>query len=421
MLYGKKDANTLQFLLIVMACISIQVIIVTLNNTIADNFINRTRYVLIAVILYVWLSRSYKLHLEAKAYIIALTIGFILHQLSDIDIKENLSGTLVVRIIPVFLMSMYIRLEKSVNKDFKWLMVFMLTFYVIETLMCFYERMTLSHVFSYSYRGQEDGFNVSMMNTEGNEYRATGLMAHPLFNANTISVAMAFILCSDKIKMLFKLALLMLGLLGLYGCNSRGVFLVWAVILVYRFVLYNRKWWQVVIAVGILYLITPFILDWLLHSGLLGRMEGFDFSDNSTNTRLIAFAVFAAERWNLQDIVVGGRLITYYASEITLENGVLLDLCYWGWIIGPIKIVSEIYLTWRATHNFPSRARVIIMLAMWGVAFMNNNSSQTWLFQMFVLFCIGFAPFQSKEGQSIQESKKMRRRTRMFATPAFPA
>lgn len=418
MIYGKKDADTLQFLLLVMACIFISAITVTLTNSITDNFVNRTRYVFIAVILYVWLSRSYKLHFEAKAYIIALTIGFILHQLSDIEIKENLSGTLVIRLIPVFLMSMYIRLEKSVTKDFKWLMLFTMAFYIIETLMCFYERMTLSHVFSYVYRGQEDGFNVTMMKTEGNEYRATGLMSHPLFNANTISVAMAFILCSDRLKWLFKLALLALGLLGLYGCNSRGVFLVWAVILVYRFALYNRKWWQIGIAIGVLYLIVPFILDWLLHSGLLGRMEGFDFSDNSTNTRLIAFAVFAAERWNLQDIIVGGRMITYYASEITLENGVLLDLCYWGWIIGPIKIVSEIYLTWRATHNFPNRARLIIMLAMWGVAFMNNNSCQTWLLPMFVLFCTGFAPFQSKEGQPGQDAKKKRRRTPMLAQPA---
>ena len=106
--YGNSDNMVLQFLLIVMACISIQAIIVTLNNTIADNFINRTRYVLIAIILYVWLSRSYKLHLEAKAYIIALTIGFILtkdliHMKASMFIRGVYLKSLVVTILAVIL------------------------------------------------------------------------------------------------------------------------------------------------------------------------------------------------------------------------------------------------------------------------------------------------------------------------------
>ena len=395
----KKDANVIEFFLLAMAFLSIAAIQITVNQMIAESFGGRARYVLFAIILFFFLNKKYKLHVEAKTYVIALTIGFILHRISDISMEENLSNALISRLLPVFLMSMYLRVEKNM----RWVMLFMMAFYIIECLMCFYERMTLTHFFSYTYRGVEDGFNMAMAEDDEDIYRANALMAHPLFNANTISVAMAFILCSDKINFLIKYPLLFLGLIGLFGCNSRGAFIVWGVIIIFRLVLFSKRWWHGLIVIVILYFAIPVFLDWLLHSGLLGRMDGFDFSDDSTNTRLIAFAVFASERWNLQDIIVGGRLITYWASEITLENGILLDLCYWGWIIGPIKICTEVFLSWRACHNFPIKAKIIIMLATWGVAFMNNNSQQNWLLPMFVLFCIGFAQFQSKEPQTIEK------------------
>lgn len=400
MVYGVKDANKIQILLFAMAILTIPAITVTLNGAIYEKLTGRLYYVLFALVLFVWFIWNYRLHLEAKVYVIALTIGVILHQLSNIEVEENVNGTLFTRLVPVILMSMYMR----VDRNLKWLMVFMMAFYLVECLMCFYERMTLTHIFSYTLGGREDAYNINMSGLEENKYRATALMAHPLFNANTISVAMAFILCSDKIKPLIKIALWAIGLLGLYGCNSRGVFLVWAVILLYRFTLYNRKWWLALIAILALYFLVPIFLDWLLVSGLLGRMEGFDFSDSSTNTRIIAWYVFSNARWTFEDIVIGGRFITYMGSKTTLENGVLLDLSYWGLIIGPIKIITEVLLTWHACHHFPLRAKVIIMLATWGVAFMNNNSCQTWLLPMFVLFCIGFAPFQTKEAKQVEET-----------------
>lgn len=393
---GKKDHDVFQLLVIAMACVSIHGI----GQIVGPTLSGYAMYVLFPATFAWFFICGFKLRPEAKLFVAAICMGCFLRVLFGVGDELNVRRTLFARLLPVFLMSMHMCHEKKAGK----VTVFVLAFFVVECLMSFYERNTMSHLISYSGEEDTQATSTAIATSEFKKFRSFALMFHPLFNANTVSVAMGFILCSDKMKLWFKALLLALGVLALWGFNSRAVWLVWTFIFMYRFALYNRKWWQACIAVSLLCLVVPPLLALILDSDILGRLEGFDFSDSSSQTRLFAITLFLGKNWDFQSIVVGGDLIFYPGTDIPLENGILLDLCYWGWVVGSLKIVSEFLVTYFALHHFPMKAKFIVLLSFWGLAFMNNNSHQSWLMPMFVLFCIGFAPFQSKKEERMAKN-----------------
>ena len=112
----------------------------------------------------------------------------------------------------------------------------------------------------------------------------------------------------------------------------------------------------------------------------------YDFSDSSSETRLTAFELFFIYPWKTEDIVYGlGDWIYYPFTEIRLENGFLLNLSYWGWIVGSIKSFAEIYLTYNCLSFYSFNDKIIIMLAIWGVASLNNNMTYIMLLSFFLL------------------------------------
>ena len=132
-------------------------------------------------------------------------------------------------------------------------------------------------------------------------------------------------------------------------------------------------------------MIIPNVIVLVQQSGLLGRFN-FDFSDSSSETRLTAFELFFIYPWKTEDIVYGlGDWIYYPFTEIRLENGFLLNLSYWGWIVGSIKSFAEIYLTYNCLSFYSFNDKIIIMLAIWGVASLNNNMTYIMLLSFFLL------------------------------------
>ena len=72
------------------------------------------------------------------------------------------------------------------------------------------------------------------------DFRSRGLLLHPLYNANVISIFMGYILVSSRLKRYFQIILLLLGLFAVWSCNSRGCIAVWLLILTYRYSFINR-------------------------------------------------------------------------------------------------------------------------------------------------------------------------------------
>lgn len=330
------------------------------------------------------LTKGYKLNMTEKIYVYALCVGFFSHVLVDVINITEIGNNLFARISPVIVLAIAMQ-QKRKPKIF---IMFFVLFYVLECGISVYEKISMTHF--YEYKNIENFSATRSLMDDNMVFRSFSLMFHPLFNANTVSICLAFIFCSNQIRRIYKYALIVLGLLALWGFNSRGALMIWGILIFYRIALYKAKLSYTIIILCVSYFAIPPLLEWIMYSGVFGRLTEIDFSDSSTLTRFAAFDAFQSEDWSMENILIGGKTICYPGTQLILENGPLLDLGYWGIVIGLIKVVCEILITYKAIVKYTTKDKILILLAVWGVAFMNNNSFQTWLMPMFVMACVTF-------------------------------
>lgn len=377
MISSKCENSLLQFLLLVAVIPSI----FALREFMGDVISGRILWLLLLVIVFLF-SNKYKIPQISKIYIATIILGYFLHCL--FGIKETFNDTVLIRIVPIILLSVA---HKQMRKPSLFIF-FSLLFYILECGISICERINMSYFINYK---AFDEFNaLNSLISDNNEFRSTSLMLHPLYNANTVSIFLIFILFSDKLNKRIKYPLIIIGLLALWAFNSRSAMIIWFIIIIYKLFFYNTKNINVIISLIVLYFIIPFVIDYVIISGIFGRLTNMTSLDDSSLSRLTAFDVFLNDKWTFDDIIIGGRLLCYPGTDITLENGILLDLGYWGLIIGTIKVVCEILITYKIVIKYKFMERMLIILAIWGVAFMNNNSFQTWIIPIFIMADITF-------------------------------
>ena len=384
-----KDIKILQVFLFILSVVSIFIF----RDFVGSQNIRLINFILLPLVALFLTVRRYNLSCVESIYVIGLSVGFILHVLIGVNNISAIGDSLFARIVPILLLSLAFR-QKVKPKVF---IIFFLLFYILECGLSIYEKLSLTHC--YDYNNIDNFMATSVLMNDTTSFRSYSLMLHPLFNANTVSICLAFILCSYHIKDIYKFLLFALGLFALWGFNSRGAMIIWGIILLYRILLYKAKLAYTIIILVVLYFALPPLIEWGLISGYFGRLADFDFTDGSTMTRFEAFDAFLSEKWDFYDILAGGREFCYPGTNLILENGFLLDLGYWGIIVGSIKVICEILISYQAIKFYPIRDKIIILFAMWGVAFMNNNSYQTWLMSIFVMACICFnsyMPYREK-------------------------
>lgn len=253
----------------------------------------------------------------------------------------------------------------------KWLLYLIIAFFIINCSIGCYERLTLSRFLTYDISMLE--IHESVGEQGATFFRSFALLGHPLYNANVTSLIMAFILVSDKIGKYKKTALILLGLMGLISFNSRASMLIWGLILVFYYTS-KYKYSFIILSILVLLFVAQPIISFFVDNELVGRLgEGLD--DSSTETRWLCYAVFGAQEWNMSSRLGGLGTIYYPYSEVSLENGVLLTLGYWGWYAGGYKVIAELVLTYKALKKkYDFTKIIVIFLASWGVAFCNNNT-----------------------------------------------
>lgn len=383
------DARILQIFLFAQSIVTI----FALRDYAGDRNVHIINTLLLPTVAVFMIARQYKLSSIETIYVAGMSFGFMLHVLIGVDKISDISNKLFARIVPVLLLSVALHLRGKP----KLFIAFFFLFYILECGLAVYEKVTLDHY--YPYKDIDSFMATTALMDDSASFRSYSLMLHPLFNANTVSVCLAFVLCSNRLKSIIKIALIALGLFALWGINSRGAMIIWGIILLYRIALYKAKLAYTIVTVMVLYFALPPLIEWLLFSGVFGRLADFDFSDSSTLTRFEAFNVFQAEKWDFNSIIAGGKEICYPGTQVTLENGFLLDLGYWGLVVGSVKIIGELLITYKAIGMYAIQDRIILLMAVWGVAFMNNNSYNTWLMPVFVMATVcynDYMPYRKK-------------------------
>ena len=217
-------------------------------------------------------------------------------------------------------------------------------------------------------------------------FRAFGLMEHPLYSANVLIIFLAFVLVSNRPSNFLRLIILSFGTFALLTFNARAAIVVWFTLLTYRFL----KTYRIIGSLTVLFVVAVILgelpVGLVVDLGFLGRLGEVGFSDGSSLNRAISYIVFFEENWSLTDIVAGGRVLFIPGSEFSLESGLLLTIAWWGWIIGLLKIILELVITYQALNFLKISDRYIVMTACWLTAFSNNNSINTFVL-FFMLLC----------------------------------
>ena len=250
----------------------------------------------------------------------------------------------------------------------KLIFAFAISLFILNNGISFVERYTETRFFEYDSEILE-GF-ASLGDMSRQEFRSFALLGHPLTNACITSLFMGFILVSNQLSKYIKVALLMIGMLGLYGFNSRGAIAIWIVIILYRFLLYDKSFLRAILPLIFIAMSYPFIFEYI-SSGEFGRFT-LDFTDDSTKTIIMSFVYFANQEWNLETILLGGRYIEMPGTDLLLENGILLNLSYWGWLVDELKTILEIFVSYIVLRKRPKQEIFIILFSFWGVALTNN-------------------------------------------------
>jgi hypothetical protein len=311
-----------------------------------------------------------------KNYIFLMLVGFALH-LAIPDISNRVSDV-TKWILPVILL---MAARKYKSKTFEY---FLLAVFVTHCLVAIEEYVTQQYFVDYFYTEEFGKYYEAH-----SQFRAFGLMAHPLYGASVTLIVMSFLLVSKAINSYVKIGLIALGSYALVCFNSRAAMIIWGALLLYRLFFYRRR---PIIAISLGVLVYLFSLSDLFAlllqstSGFLGRLgEANNLADSSTSARLVSFAVFAAQEWNLYDIVAGGRIFYLPGTTVSLENGLLLTIAWWGWIVGLLKVLLELTISWKCLKNYDARDKFIILIATWVCAYANNNTINSFVFAFFII------------------------------------
>lgn len=324
-------------------------------------------------------------------YIVLMFLGFLAHLSIDLDSQNEPFREFVNWVSIVILLSLYRYNLFSRPLPLFFILMF---FFFMETSMAIYERLTFSNIITFS-ENEFYSFDVDSFLDE-KDFRSRSLLFHPLTNANVLSIIMAFILVNHYIKTKMKFVLLSIGLMALLAFNSRTAMLCWLLILCFRFVLFNKSFVYTGLIILFAYLFLPYIFQIVQELGILGRLN-FDFSDSSSETRLLAYVIFAGQEWNLENILLGGRIIKMPYTNLSLENGILLNLSYWGWIIGSLKFIFEMIISYGCLSEYSVKERLLVMFSFWGVALGNNNIFSPTFFSFYILIFIAFDIFDKSK------------------------
>lgn len=313
-------------------------------------------------------------------YLFVMFLGFIFHlNTAEISFYTNYWEVAHWTII-IFLL--YI--SRFIKSDILFYMV--LAFFIAECGIAIMERITENALITYKSNVLSDFVGTGKV--DANQFRSLSLLGHPLNNANVVSLFMGFILINHRIRGVYKLILILLGASSLWAFNSRGALLVWFVIFIFRTTVYEKKILYIIIFCIIFFLTYPYLIEWI-DNGMLGRLS-FNLVDKSFMTRINSFFFFYMQDWNFERILFGGKVVYMPGTKLLLENGILLNLSYWGWIVGCLKTLLEFVITYNILSRYRNKEKIVILLSFWGVALMNNNIFNSLVLSFFLLAYAAF-------------------------------
>lgn len=317
--------------------------------------------------------------------IVMLVVTFVLS-------KGDLVGVIGWITIP-FICALILSLD---NSSLKGMQVILCVFFVLECLLAIYERKYNIILFPYV----EDDYYMSMVEQEKTwQFRSSSLLGHPLFNANFVSFSLCLLLCCDRIKVVYRYILALLGLFAILGFNARGATIVTLCLVIYKLYMIlkgqksklNKYLFFALIVVSLYYAI-----DFVMNSDWGGRLMQDELMDESAQTRL-SFS----EYLNHISLI---SFPTWVETVNKSENSYLFILISYGFVLGGILIYSLLRLFFHYLAPYTRQVQILLFVSAIGIGSMNNNLASPGLFSWFFLYLLAFRnelTFKAYDNESI--------------------
>lgn len=268
------------------------------------------------------------------------------------------------------------------KKSLKGMQVVLVAFFVVECLLAIYERQYNIALFPYV----EDDYYLSMVEQGQTwQFRSSSLLGNPLFNANFVSFSLCLLLCCDRIKVVYRYILALLGLFAILGFNARGATIVTSCLVLYKLYMIlkgqtsklNMYLFYALIVVSLYYAI-----DFVMNSDWGGRLMQDELIDGSAQARL-SFSEY------LNNI----SLISFpaWVNKVNKsENSYLFILISYGLFLGILLIYSLFRLFFHYIAPYTRQVKILLFISAIGVGSLNNNLSQSGLFVWFFMYLLAF-------------------------------
>lgn len=268
------------------------------------------------------------------------------------------------------------------KKSLKGMQVVLFVFFIVECLLAIYEKKYNIALFPYV----EDDYYLSMVE-QGQvwQFRSSSLLGNPLFNANFVSFSLCLLLCCDRIKVVYRYMLALLGLFAILGFNARGATIVTSCLVLYKLYMIlkgqksklNKYLFYALIVVSLYYAI-----DFVMNSDWGGRLMQDELMDGSAQTRL-SFS----EYLNKISLI---SFPTWVNTMNKSENSYLFILISYGLFLGILLIYSLFRLFFHYLAPYTGQVKILLLVSAIGVGSLNNNLAGPGLFSWFFMYLLAF-------------------------------
>lgn len=255
-------------------------------------------------------------------------------------------------------------------------------FFIVECLLSIYERKVGIAIFPYV----EDDYYLSLVEQgQSWQFRSNSLLGNPLFNANFVSFVTCLLLCCDKLKVVYRYILALLGLFAILGFNARGATIAtFALVLFKLFMILrsekskvNKYLFYVLIGCSLYYAV-----DFVISSDWGGRLFQDELMDGSAQTRLSFSEYF-------QQISLVS-FPTWVSTVNKSENSYLFILISYGVFLGSLLIFYLLKFFFHLIKPYKTHVKILLIISGIGVGSMNNNLAQPGLYSLFFIYLLAF-------------------------------
>lgn len=255
-------------------------------------------------------------------------------------------------------------------------------FFIIECLLSIYERKVGIVIFPYV---EDDYYLSSVEQGQSWQFRSNSLLGNPLFNANFVSFATCLLLCCDKLKVIYRYILALLGLFAILGFNARGATIATFALVLYKLFMIlraekskvNKYLFYALIGYSLYYAVV-----FVISSDWGGRLFQDELMDGSAQTRLSFSEYF-------QQISLVS-FPTWVSTVNKSENSYLFILISYGVFLGGLLIFYLLKFFFHLIKAYKTHVKILLIISSIGVGSLNNNLAQPGLYSLFFIYILAF-------------------------------